>query len=97
MLKRHECIERLREFQKESGQRLGITRLGIFGSVARQENDDDSDLDVVVELDRPTLRGMYEIEQSLSQLFKCKVDVVQMRPTLRPRLKHNINRDSIYV
>ncbi len=76
---------------------MGIQRIGIFGSVARQQNTEKSDLDVVVEMDKPTLRIMYELESNLKQIFGCKIDIVQMRPTLRPLLKQNIQREAIYV
>ena len=97
MLTLQDYITGLTAFKQESGQRLGISRLGVFGSVARQENTEDSDLDVVVEMEKPTLRRMYEIEESLGRMFKCKIDVMQMRPTLRPLLRRNIERDAIYV
>ena len=92
-----DCIGRLAAYKKEKGHSLGITRLGIFGSVARNQHTENSDLDVVVEMDRPTLRNMYELESNLCQLFGCKIDLVQMRPTLRPLLKQYIQRDAIYV
>ncbi|MBQ8066181.1 MAG: nucleotidyltransferase domain-containing protein [Prevotella sp.] len=97
MLTLQDCITRLTEFKQESGQRLGISKLGVFGSVARRENTEGSDLDVVVEMDQATLRRMYEIEERLGKMFNCKIDVVQMRPTLRPLLRRNIEKDAIYV
>jgi predicted nucleotidyltransferase len=97
MLNLQNCIKSLSAFKKANGHRLGIERLGIFGSVARQQNTEDSDLDVVVEMERPTLRNMFELEESLKELFGCKVDLVQMRPTLRPLLKSNIQKEAIYV
>ena len=97
MINLQDCISDLSTFKKANEKHLGITRLGVFGSVARQENTEDSDLDVVVEMENPTLRRMYELEERLKQMFRCKIDVVQMRPTLRPLLKQNIQRDAIYV
>lgn len=94
---RKDCIDRLAAYKTEKGSSLGITRLGIFGSVARDQHTEHSDLDVVVEMDNPSLRKMYELESNLCQMFGCKVDVVQMRPTLRPLLKQYIQRDAIYV
>lgn len=92
-----DCISRLSVFKREHGATLGITSLGIFGSVARQQNTEHSDLDVVVEMSQPSLRRMYELEESLKQQFDCDIDLVQMRPTLRPLLKQNIQKDAIYV
>ena len=92
-----DCINRLFAYHQQKANELGIIRIGIFGSVARQQNTEHSDLDVVVEMRQPTLRRMYELESDLKQQFGCEIDIVQMRPTLRPLLKQNIQRDAIYV
>ena len=97
MLYLQECKEQLSQFRSRFGQHYGIDRLGIFGSVAREENTDDSDIDIVVEIANPTLAKMYELRESLSQLFGCKVDLIRYRDTLHPLLKHNIQKDAIYV
>ena len=47
MLVLQDCISKLSEFKQTFGNQFGITRLGIFGSVARQENTEDSDIDIV--------------------------------------------------
>ena len=97
MLELNDSLSRLAALKKMSGKQLGITRLGIFGSVARRENHENSDLDVVVEMDQPTLRRMYQLEESIKNEFGCDVDLVQMRPTLRPLLRQRILKDVIYV
>ena len=97
MLNLDDSIIRLSGIKKSNEKQLGITRLGIFGSVARQENNEDSDLDIVVEMEQPTLRKMFQLEETIKQEFGCKVDLVQMRPTLRPLFRKNILRDVIYV
>ena len=55
MLVLQECISKLGAFKQAFGKQFGITKLGIFGSVARQENTEDSDIDIVVEVEKPTL------------------------------------------
>lgn len=97
MLNLDDSIIRLSGIKKSNEKQLGITRLGIFGSVARQENNEDSDFDIVVEMEQPTLRRMFQLEETIKQEFGCKVDLVQMRPTLRPLFRKNILRDVIYV
>lgn len=97
MLNLDDSIIRLSGIKKSNEKQLGIIRLGIFGSVARQENNEDSDLDIVVEMEQPTLRRMFQLEETIKQEFGCNVDLVQMRPTLRPLFRKNILRDVIYV
>ena len=43
MVKLQECLEKLANFKLQFGDSFGITKLGIFGSVARGENTEDSD------------------------------------------------------
>ncbi len=97
MLVLQECIVKLENFKKTFSQKFGITKLGIFGSVARNENTEDSDIDIVVEVQKPTLRIMYELKEALTELFDCKVDLVRFRDSLRPLFKSNIQKDVIYV
>lgn len=97
MLRREESIRRLSGFKQQFGPQFGIRRLGLFGSVARGDNSADSDVDIVVEVEQPTLPLMHNLRQSLVKLFGCDVDLVRLRPTLRPLLQANINRDAIYV
>ena len=97
MLILNDCIKKLEGFKANSGQKFGITKLGIFGSVARNENTEQSDIDIVVEVKEPTLSLMYELKEALKTLFGCEVDLVRFRKTLRPLLKSNIQRDVIYV
>ena len=97
MLVLQDCIEKLTAFKQTFGSQFGITKLGIFGSVARQENTEDSDIDIVVEVKKPTLSLMYELKEMLKSIFKCEVDLVRFRSTLRPLFKSNILNDVVYV
>lgn len=97
MLTLNDSLSRLTSFKERYGGQYDIRRIGVFGSVARKENREDSDIDIVVDVDRPTLSKMYNLRQSLEALFHCKVDLVRFRDSLRSRFKDNILRDAIYV
>ena len=97
MLELQDCISKLSSFKSACAQKYGITKLGIFGSVARKENTEKSDIDIVVEVEKPSLQLMYELNEALKQLFKCEVNLVRYRDSLRPLFKSNIERDVIYV
>ena len=86
MLRLEECKRKLTDFKGMFGKRFGIVSIGIFGSVARQENTADSDIDIVVEVERPSLTLMYELKESLKKLFDCEVDLIRFRESLRPLL-----------
>lgn len=87
----------LSEFKKEFGPRFGIKELGIFGSVARGEQTEESDLDVFVSLEKVEPFILFDLKEVLESLCKCNVDLVRLRDSLRPALKNNIQRDGIYV
>ncbi|HEY6377770.1 MAG TPA: nucleotidyltransferase family protein [Candidatus Dormibacteraeota bacterium] len=67
--------------------RHGARNLRVFGSVARGEADDTSDVDFLVEMEAGrTLGDLVELEQELSVLLGCHVDVgTSPRPAVRAR------------
>jgi hypothetical protein len=80
------CLATLRERERELRVR-GVLHAGVFGSVARGEDHERSDIDVMVELNPEHRVGVYEfvgIELFLEDLFHRKVDVVERR-TIRRR------------
>ena len=95
MLILQDCLNKLADFKAMCSQKYGITKLGIFGSVARKENTENSD--IVVEVEKPSLKLMYELKEALKSLFGCEVDLVRFRDSLRPPFKSNILKDVIYV
>lgn len=97
MLVLQDCIQKLGHFKETFASKYGIIKLGIFGSVARNENTEDSDIDIVVEVKTVSLQLMYELKEALKQLFQCEVDLVRYRDSLRPLFKSNILQDVIYV
>ena len=92
-----ECIDILKKFKASDASRYGVKGIGVFGSVARGEQTDGSDVDIVVEMEDPSLSKMFGLREHLSKLFTCPVDVVRYRKSLRASLKNNIEREAIYV
>ncbi|WP_425884045.1 nucleotidyltransferase family protein [Parabacteroides sp. ASD2025] len=92
-----EYKEILSQFKKEFGPQFGIKELGIFGSVARREQTENSDLDLFVLLEKVEPFIIFDLKELLESLCKCKVDLVRLRDSLRPALKRNILKDGIYV
>lgn len=73
-----------------------MTRLGIFGSAARDEQTENSDVDVVVELEKETFRGYMGLLLFLEELFGRKVDLA-IKDSIKPRIKDRILAETIYV
>lgn len=97
MLTTSEIIQLLKVFKYTSAPKYGIRTLGIFGSFAREQQDEQSDLDVVVTLNDPDFFLIEKIKEELENLLHLDVDIVNFRNTLRSSLKEHIQRDAIYV
>ena len=89
-------ILQLIEANKEAIRGFGVTKLGIFGSVARDEQGAHSDVDVLVELEKETFRGYMGLLLFLEDLFGRKVDLA-IKDSIKPRIKDRILAETIYV
>ena len=92
-----EVIAILRQFKAGFSEKFGIKTLGLFGSFARKQQQESSDVDVVVTLKDPDFFTLVAIRDELEKLLGHKVDVVNSRETLRDPFKANILKDAIFV
>jgi len=94
----NEIKEIIREHKVELAEDFGVSEIGIFGSVARGEARDDSDVDVLVEFNRPIgLIRFMSLEYYLQELFGgTKVDLVA-RKALKPYIGRVILQEVQYV
>lgn len=92
-----DIMEILRNFKANFAEKYGIKTIGLFGSFARAQQKDTSDIDVVVTLKESDFFTLVAIQEELEKLTHNKVDVVNFRDTLRDSLKANILRDAIFV
>lgn len=76
--------------------KYNISRIGIFGSIARDEANENSDIDVVVEME-PDLFKRAELKAELEELLHRNVDVVRYSRSMNPHLKQRIDREAMYV
>lgn len=94
---RDEILTLLSEFRRTQGEKYGLLRVGVFGSVARDQMTDSSDVDVVVDLAQPNLLTLAAIMVRLEELLGRPVDIVHYRGTTNPYLKRRIDREAVYV
>jgi predicted nucleotidyltransferase len=74
-----------------------VNRLGIFGSYVRGEQQQDSDLDVLIDYeDPPSLVTLIELEYYLSEVIGVKVDLVTTKG-IKPQLKDYILKEVVYI
>jgi predicted nucleotidyltransferase len=90
-------LDRLRDHRAEIGERFSVERLGLFGSAARGELTDDSDVDVLVAFRGPPSFSAYlGLKRYLEQLVGRRVDLVT-ETGLKPRARPSVERDLIRV
>ncbi|MEA1870518.1 MAG: nucleotidyltransferase family protein [Euryarchaeota archaeon] len=95
-MRREVALKALREHKQEFEERYGITRLGIFGSVARDEATNGSDVDVVAPM-APDLFGRVRLKEELETILGTKVDLVRYWRRMNHYLKSRIDREAHYV
>ena len=96
-MKRDDILTRLRERRREISDRFAVEHLGLFGSAARDELRDDSDVDVLVSFrGRATFDGYMGLKFYLEDLFGRKVDLVTEKG-LKPRARPHVEKDLIRV
>ena len=96
-MNREEILRKLASFRERKQDEFGILRLGVFGSVARDQATEASDVDVVVELGQPDLLALVGVKQELEELLRLPTDVVRYREEMNPYLRRRIEQEAIYV
>ena len=97
MTSRQEVMARLKSLKGELATRYDVREIGIFGSVARGENDPGSDIDLLVEFgshaDLLTFIGLW---QYLEDSFGMKIDLVS-KGGLRHEMRDAVMRDVVFI
>ena len=96
MKRQDEYVSLLQSHSDELRSEFGVRSLCIFGSVARNEQHEGSDVDVCVEM-QPKIFLLIALKEKLEQLLGCQVDVVRRHRNMNPVLEEEINRNSVYV
>lgn len=96
ILRREQALKIIADHREELG-RFNVRALYLFGSVARDEATDVSDVDVLVDFDGPATSDRYfGVQFCLEDLFGCSVDLVTEK-ALRPELRRFIEAEAIRV
>ena len=94
---RDEVLNLLRAHKPTLAQRFGVTYLALFGSAARDEMSDDSDIDILVRFDRPgTSKAYFGAQFYLEDLLGHPVDLVTEK-ALRAEFRPYVEREAIDV
>ena len=75
---------------------FSVNSIGLFGSYARDEADDNSDIDILVTFSEPTFDHYMDLKFYLEDIFEKPVDIV-IEKTIKKRLKKTILQSTVYV
>jgi predicted nucleotidyltransferase len=96
-MKRDDIILSLRRFKEINQKKYNIIRIGLFGSAARESMSEQSDIDVVVELETQDLFDLIGIKLDLEEQLSQQVDIVSYRDKMNNFLKRRIEKEAVYV
>ncbi len=97
---RDEIIRKIKEQYPYLSQKYGVRRIGLFGSVANNFAKMDSDVDIVVEFEKPIGLRFVELVEYMEKLFGRKVDILTKDGIKNIRIKNvssEIENNIIYV
>ena len=96
-MSRQEVLSTLQSQQAALHERFGVARLTLFGSVARDEAVQGSDVDLLVEFDKPIgLFSFLELQNHLEALLGCAVDLGTPQ-SLKPRIRARVLAEAVHV
>lgn len=92
-----EYIALLSEYFHTTAVQYGIVKMAIFGSVSRNEQNENSDIDIAYE-GEANIFTRIRMKKELEQLFKCKVDIIRLSKQVTDSIfGENISKDLLYV
>ena len=96
MITKDEIINKLKELKPILHEDYGVKRIGLFGSFSDKTNTDNSDIDILVELEKPIGWKFFSLELYLEKIFNRKIDLVT-KNALKKQIKDNILNQVNYV
>ena len=91
-----DLIRILKENRTELESRFHVKRIGIFGSYARSEETDSSDVDILVELSQPIGLNLVDLIYFLEEKIGERVDLVTVK-SLRSEFEEAILKEVVYT
>lgn len=95
---REQITDFIKSHKAEFLEKYGVYKIGLFGSIARGEQTESSDIDIAIEMEqaRKNLHNFLSFKRYLENEFGANVDL-GIESTLKPTVKEKIKREIIYV
>jgi hypothetical protein len=96
MITKNDILTKLKELKPTLYRNYSVKEIGLFGSFSRGDYSEESDIDILVELEKPIGWKFFSLELYLEQIFKRKIDLVT-KNALKEQIKENILNQVNYV
>ncbi len=90
-------LDKLKSYKDDNKQKYGILSIGVFGSFARNQATESSDVDIVVRIETPDPFILVHIKEDLEEQLHMPVDIVRLREKMNPFLRSRIEKEALYV
>ena len=97
MKSRQDILRFLAHSKPELERRFGVRRIGLYGSYAVGMQQEDSDVDLVVELREPKFDDLVGLHIFVEQALGCKVDIRRLSKNIRTPFIQRIEQEALYV
>ena len=96
MVTKQTILDYLSTHKKKFQKKYAIEPIGLFGSYARDEADENSDIDIFVKM-KPDLLDMVGLKLEIEEALSKKVDIIREHKNIKPFLLKMIQKDIAYV
>ena len=97
MNSRQDILRFLAHSKPELERRFGVRRIGLYGSYATGTQQENSDVDLVVELKEPRFDDLVGLYIFIEQALDCKVDIRRLSKNIHTPFIQRIEEDALYV
>ena len=96
MMTKQTIMKIIQDHRDEIYERYGVRKISLFGSHVRNKAGQKSDIDILVEFNKPNFDNYMELKFYLEDLLKATVDLV-LADTLKPRIRPYITKEVVYA
>lgn len=96
MLTKNKILEKLKELKPVLVKEYSVKQIGLFGSYSDNEQNEESDIDILVEFEKPIGWKFFSLEKYLEDIFNRKVDLVT-KNALKKQLRDKILNQTLFL
>ncbi len=96
MIDKHDILTKLRDLKPVLQKEYAVKKIGLFGSFSENTFSEDSDIDILVELEKPIGWKFFTLELYLEKVFNRKIDLVT-KNALKKQIKDEILKQVLYA